>query len=431
MSRRIIPSFDTLPIELVYRILDNLDGQIIILSLHHVSKQLDTMINAYLRQTGYELNFHHITKSDFIRICQRMQPENVTSLTFSDQYTTSSQISLFLKFCIIEQFTRLHSLTLLHVEDEHLKVILKHALICPLISLSIQEKNKFYRSKTTATLLSTAIEQPSLRKLSLSLLEDGMDKIKWPISSTIQHLTLYHCHLKYFPIIFRQFSSLRTFFIKYCDFNDDEYIDSNVPLDLIPMRQLTSLFIENVSINMSKIESILLNTPLLTHFRLTGDIDKIDYQWEKLIQTKLPLLLHFEFFFRTKIEGNHENVTTDILIAPFRTSFWLEIKHWFVTVNKMVRINNDDTNSNHDIQLYSIPVCTPDFQYCSNHTRMTSSTAAEINKDPSIMDRVSTLSLKTKTMATTTTTTTTEKGENTLENSGSMKVCISFFCQSN
>jgi hypothetical protein len=126
MSTTFIPSLDTLPIELIYRIFDNLDGQIIVLSLRHVCKQLDTIINAYFHQNGYKLNFDCISKSDFVRVCHFIQPENIISLTLSDQWTTASQISLLLSFFPIERFTRLRSLTLLNVEDQHLKLILKH-----------------------------------------------------------------------------------------------------------------------------------------------------------------------------------------------------------------------------------------------------------------------------------------------------------------
>jgi hypothetical protein len=300
---------------------------------------------------------------------------------------------------------------------------LKHAITCPLISLSIQEKNTSERSATTDTLLSVTIERPGLKNLTLSLMEAGTDQIKWPISSTIEHLTLYHCHLKHFPIIFRHFSSLRALFIKDCDLNDYLSINPETPLDLLPMHQLTSLVMEDIVINISKIVSILSNTLSLTHLRLIGSIDKIDFQWEQLIQVKLPLLVQFEFFFYTSIYEDHDSIITDALIAPFRTPFWLEIKNWYVNCDQIKRLNVHNTNLNYDIQLYSIPVRDHCFQYYPDWCRTTSSTSTEMNNDAAVMDDVRTVFLKAE-MMTATTTTMIEEAENTSSYLNSIQVCI-------
>jgi hypothetical protein len=157
MSTTFIPSFDTLPIELIYRIWDNLDGHIVVLSLHHVCKRLDTILHAYFYQSHYKLNFDRILLSDFIRVCRFIQPKNVISLTLSNHYTTPGQIALFLSFFHIEQFIRLRSLVLVDIEDEHVEVILKYAITCPLTSLTIQERDSSDRSATD-NFLSTIIE---------------------------------------------------------------------------------------------------------------------------------------------------------------------------------------------------------------------------------------------------------------------------------
>lgn len=393
MSTTSISSLDTLPVELIDRILDNLDVETVIFSLKHVCKRLDTIINTYFHLRGYKLNFDHISRSNFVRICHLIKPENVVSLTLSDQYTTAGQIELFLSFFFIERFVRLRSLTLLNIEDQQLTSVLKHAITCPLISLSIQEKNSYQRLTTTDALLSVIIERPGLRNLTLTLTSNGTDQIKWPTSSTIQHLTLYRCHVKLFRIIFRYFSSLRALVIKDADLNDYPFGYPITSLDLSPVNQLTSLVMENMRINMDKLISILSNTPSLTYLQLTGTINKMDFQWENFIQAKLPLLTQFKFFFYTAIYDDSNSTAVNTLISPFRTPFWLEIKKWFVTCNQIKCFDLTDTNLTCVIQLYSLPVCVTGLQYRPDSIITTSSTSIEMNNDVAVMDSVCTVLL--------------------------------------
>ena len=49
MSDKVTPSLTTLPNELIYRILDNLDGLTILFSLRNVCIQLNAVIDTYHR----------------------------------------------------------------------------------------------------------------------------------------------------------------------------------------------------------------------------------------------------------------------------------------------------------------------------------------------------------------------------------------------
>jgi len=60
MSNKMAPSFHTLPVELVYRILDNLDQQIILFSFYIVCTRLDVIIDTY---HWYQIIFGFIMKS--------------------------------------------------------------------------------------------------------------------------------------------------------------------------------------------------------------------------------------------------------------------------------------------------------------------------------------------------------------------------------
>ncbi|CAF3971172.1 unnamed protein product [Rotaria sp. Silwood1] len=87
---------------------------------------------------------------------------------------------------------------------------------------------------------------------------------------------------------------------------------------------------------MDDVEIILTILPTLTHFRLFGLTCRTDpslfdgFRWENFIQTKLPLLNQFEFCLTRLALTNQDCTTMESLIAPFRTPFWLQIKHWVV-----------------------------------------------------------------------------------------------------
>jgi hypothetical protein len=62
MSNEITLSLHTLPVDLVYRILDNLDGKTIYLSIRNVCKRLNTIIDTYHR---YQVKFSFISEVNF------------------------------------------------------------------------------------------------------------------------------------------------------------------------------------------------------------------------------------------------------------------------------------------------------------------------------------------------------------------------------
>jgi hypothetical protein len=63
MSNKMTLSLATLPVELVYRILDNLDELTIHLSLYNTCSRLNTIINTYHQ---YRVNWSFILKFDFL-----------------------------------------------------------------------------------------------------------------------------------------------------------------------------------------------------------------------------------------------------------------------------------------------------------------------------------------------------------------------------
>ncbi|CAF2982907.1 unnamed protein product [Rotaria sp. Silwood2] len=110
-------------------------------------------------------------------------------------------------------------------------------------------------------------------------------------------------------------------------------------------------------------------------------------RWEKLIETKLPMLNKFAFHFCDyNIFHEIENYADwESMITSFRTPFWIEIKRWFVACDY---IRNGSL-----IKLYTIPICKSDnYEYEKSKTISLSNLNAADN-NPNMVDTVHDLRL--------------------------------------
>ncbi|CAF3927194.1 unnamed protein product [Rotaria sp. Silwood1] len=93
MSNRLVPSLETLPGEIIYRIFDNLNVQTILSSIRGTCRRLKSLVNSYER---FVLNFVRISKPDFELICRLIDPRQVISLALCHEDETLFQIDLFI-----------------------------------------------------------------------------------------------------------------------------------------------------------------------------------------------------------------------------------------------------------------------------------------------------------------------------------------------
>jgi hypothetical protein len=93
----------------------------------------------------------------------------------------------------------------------------------------------------------------------------------------------------------------------------------------------------------------------------------------------------FEFEFQSISDVSQDIASLQLLIAQFRTPFWLETKHWFVTVVA--------SKKRHTLNLHSIPVCAPKIFYNSKSNKISCSTAPRIDSDSTNMNNVCDVSL--------------------------------------
>jgi hypothetical protein len=182
-------------------------------------------------------------------------------------------------------------------------------------------------------------------------------------------------------------SSLHTLVVKD---NFDRLINNIIPTFSFPIcfRQLTSMIIENFDGTIEKLESLLLVTPSLVYLKLIGGENMLDgKRWEQFIEINLPQLDKFEFFFKEWNTIKQTSADLELIIASFRTPFWIEHKKWFV-------IGKFDMTYSSTIYLYSIPLCTSCLRYQTRYKKDFLSICTMATEDDSItMNNIKSLNL--------------------------------------
>ncbi|CAF3710115.1 unnamed protein product [Rotaria sp. Silwood1] len=346
---------EKLPVELFHCILDNLDIEIIIFSVRSVCRLFRLFVNSYDR---YVLNLTLISKRNFYLLCQLINPNNVTSLTLANEEQTPNQIDLFISLVRLRQFTRLHSITLLHIDEYQLNFILERINLNLVTSFSFRIKNYDDRHmQRTNNCLTSILSKSSLRKMEFYFRNNRLSKISWPSNCSIQSLVVNrHITMDNILTILQCSPHLHKLILKerLNEIINHVSLKSTAP---IYFRQLRSLTIENLSETIDLLESFLLLTPSLIHLKLVGyKLMSNGKQWEQFIQINLPNLVKFEFYF---VYWSQDKITSDSLnlfIDSFRTPFWIEHKKWFITCIC-------DIERSRVIYLYSIPICITCFKY--------------------------------------------------------------------
>ncbi|CAF4093308.1 unnamed protein product [Rotaria sp. Silwood2] len=381
-------SLYTLPIELVCHIFGNLDIQTILFSFRNVCKRFYTIVDTYNR---YELDLSLVSKIEFHRICCIIHPENVISLILSNNDMTPGQICLFISLLNINQFVHLRALTLIEIKKFELNLLMEHININSLSELSINIRKHNFNSKGKSMIpVLSNIVMANLRKLDLSMWSKEINCIVWPKQCTLQYLTLGHyVTLKQVCEILHHLSHLRTLVLRNCIVNDTDASVMSFS-HIQTSTHLTSLTFKNSRLQMNELELLLLLTPTLVHLQLTGTVTLSDSildgsRWEEFIQRKLPSLKKFEFFFRAKTDINHNSIDIESWVSPFRTTFWLKHKSWFVTCNFIIKTGT--------IRLYSVPICDPCIIYESDFDKIECTTCMTNGNDALIMNNVRELDL--------------------------------------
>ena len=304
MSHQAAASLPTLPVEMLHRILDELDGTTIFLSVRDVCQSLRAAVESHRR---YALDFISVSKPNFHRLLRLIRPECVTALSISNDETTPGSIGLFLSLVNIGLFIRLRSLSLLNINDQDMCTFLKHAKKCFLTSLIVHLRSSDSSRvdvDVVAQYIWPIIAQPCLLRLELfpdREVSSLISQFEWSIPCKLRHLRI-KCQLSgSVAEMIAGSPELETLELEHQESRDDipwhfkgqDLLSTSFP-------RLTSLTLRNFSIFMSQAQLLLSQTPCLRHLRVVTLPDYMinGSQWEDLIKSRLPLLNKFEFYIR-------------------------------------------------------------------------------------------------------------------------------------
>ncbi|CAF4672248.1 unnamed protein product [Rotaria sp. Silwood1] len=267
--------FDLLPAELLHILFNYFSGHEILINFYGLSDYINAILQSY---SAYKLNFKSISRYNFDLICRNIRPEQVISLILCDSDDTSGESELFFSYFQIEQFIRLQSLTLIEIE-------FKSHTYGP---MDLNSGNKL--QQINSILIHTYAQiLPQLKFLNLN----GGGVLESIQLSNLQRLKLGSCSIDKLETI----------------------------THLAP--QLKSL---DVCINFGEMnfQSIILPTRLTRlNLQICCYADLTDGQrWQALTNS----LVTFYFKFDIHICINF----IEQILDSFRTSFWLEEKHWFI-----------------------------------------------------------------------------------------------------
>ena len=392
MSEKAAATLLNLPLEMVYRVFDELDGTTLFFSVRNVCQLLRVAVGTYDQNA---LDFTSLSKPDFHRLLRAVSPESVTGLSLSDGAMTPGQIGLFFSLVDLGLFTRLRSLTLAHIEWRDPSSFLEHVTKCSLTSLILHLPSyRYWQHEQIAQRISSIIAQPNLRRLELLLDQHQsslINEFKWPVPCKLRYLKIKYQSSTRVDEIITASPELETLVL------ENEESDLFRPFHHLgqgllstPFPRLTSLTLLNCSLHMDAVHSLLSQVPYLRHFKLvTYPFYMMEtFGWEELIKTKLLFLNKFEFytrFFYDQSMGKTGKCPPNELIALFKTPFWTEEKRWLVVCNFF--------STSTEAEIYTSPICMSSYAHVSDPRTITISNFEKEDQHSPMLESVEELSV--------------------------------------
>ena len=322
--------FQSLSTEIFYEIFDYLPTY----DLFHAFINVNDYFNSIVGSYPLRVDFRDLSRSKFDSVCSHLRPEQVVSLIFSETYL-AEQVMIFEQYFphFQSEFIHLRHVTFLETED-----ILLH-LPSSVTALTFQFRDCFSRNQC---IIDTIVKQAS----SLTYLKvDSWEMIK-SINTSLPLLThlyvvghRYYCiHCDLSSVDVSSFvETLRSQIIHFEISMPHCHLRArpHAPLNLNYLSHcLTSLKLVNLTnesgLSMDVLRHLL--APLVNLKELTLILvcllDVFDGQkWQKFLsQTAIT-----RFDFHLTLAGNvHFNGSGPLLLQSFRSTFWLQKKHWYM-----------------------------------------------------------------------------------------------------
>ena len=290
--------FELLPNEILIWIMEYLSLFDIFYSFHY----LNDRFNQLIRSIPLHLNFTNISKSRFDQFCKLLElnpkvKNQIYSLELSNK-DTFGQIEAFLSLFSLNEFSSLHSLTVIQPEINNIEKLTSMLPLMPAL-----------HSYHCDTLLPIPLESNIDNFLSIT-------NLSIPNCSLSQLLTqLFRCipMLKYLNI-----QNISESYTSTADYSND------ITHQAVHLKELIIL---NFEYRFNDLERLIKHTPNLIRLELCGRVglDMIDAnRWESLITNSLIYLDIFKFIFNLIEEYDQKIILEQF--QQFQKDFWL-IKH--------------------------------------------------------------------------------------------------------
>ena len=350
-SNESVSHLQQLPAEILFRIFNDLDAVTLFFSLAQTCRRLRTLVHTNDRLS---VDFTSVSKPQFHRLLNLIDPHNVTSLTWPHQPDAADIVKLSCSHDRRRPFDRLRSLALHQIAEADLRNILQCVQLSSLSSLTLKPDHFNYRrTRTPVGVISTIIANASMRRLEIDIAENSIERIQWPSTNTIKQLKI-HTRLRIAELsrLLNHLPHLQMLSINNIAKNmGNEMIEVEGSTERF--RQLTSLTVTELRMSIDHLEYVLFLTSSLTHLKLVGYGAYEDgKRWEQFIQLNLPHLKKFEFFFTITLVNFPQPSYVESILSSFRSSFWLEQKKWIVQDEESCNGSNSSS-----LELYSLPIC--------------------------------------------------------------------------
>ncbi|CAF1461044.1 unnamed protein product [Adineta ricciae] len=314
------------------------------------------MVNLYNR---YAVNFTALSQQHFRLLCRLMNPQQVISLTLTNEYDGLNEIDLFLSNVRhLQSFNRLQNLVLENINENQLNSLLKYVNLTFITSFSMSIRHPGRRiAQDTEKLLKSIVTQPGLRQLDLSLLNLNVLRTDNATVSMVRYLVVRHWNkINDLYQIFQSCPHLHTVVLQ----EDLGRLDFNGVRESKPrsaFHQIRSLTLAEFMEDIEILELVLAMVPSLNHLTIIGPYSNLNldgHRWQHLLEINLPQLKKFQFFLRPIYVNKRTLDELETFNATFQTPFWIEQKQWFV-------IAEYRTKSLSNIHIYTVPLCTREF----------------------------------------------------------------------
>ncbi|CAF0773160.1 unnamed protein product [Adineta ricciae] len=357
-------SFESLPNEIFVEVFEYLNGFEIFLAFDWLNIRFYHLI----RTIPICLNFQHVQKNIFDRFCTIIQSNpsikhHIHSLTLSNKITCG-QIDLFFSRFALNEFPHLRSLTIVQVEQQNIDKIQPF-----LPSISSLQTFRMIELVNEPNEIISNLPLTNLRRLAVPSIKSIKTK------STITHLTLSGCTLDY--QLFEYIPLLRYLHVESI-YRAPTLLETKNHSIVYPAVCLKHLSIDNYECLFDEFEVFAKLMPNLQRLAISAldNLCMIDAQrWQRVIQSLLPCLQHFQFIFGLYCKGEVRKHVIE-KFQQFQNHIWYKNHQWNIEYVL-------DTNA---AVIYTIP-------YISNTYRLTRSTVKYSSNDFNEFDNVTDLTL--------------------------------------